>query len=349
MTNQLDFRYAEASAERNALRARIADLTAKLDALKSAGEMLWTVIANVSQGDWKKQNDEWQTAAERYRDEWFDVLRTLAPDATGETISGSGVEAESARTAREEETRRRKPGQGPADADLNQPSASVETASNTTAGQCQSIAGVALGLPENPSPQGCADDALERIVRATMCEIHDGHRDCSHIRDGFTYAIIVRAIHAATAPLLRELEALIRASGEETFGNAMSVISMLRRELDTARIERDEARVRADFADLALARMERENAELRADLEKVQTENDAYFREVAKQTERADSMRGVLYDARCPSCDGSGAYPVGPNGEPQQCRWCFERNAMFAVESPVTGAADAGAEGAAKP
>jgi hypothetical protein len=33
--------------------------------------MAWTIIANVSGGDWTKQTPEWQEAAVRWRDEMF--------------------------------------------------------------------------------------------------------------------------------------------------------------------------------------------------------------------------------------------------------------------------------------
>lgn len=42
-----------------------------LEALMSA----WVVIANVSEGDWTKQTEEWQEAAKRWRDEvWHPAL-----------------------------------------------------------------------------------------------------------------------------------------------------------------------------------------------------------------------------------------------------------------------------------
>ena len=35
----------------------------------------WGVIANVSEGDWTKQTEEWQEAAKRWRDEvWHPAL-----------------------------------------------------------------------------------------------------------------------------------------------------------------------------------------------------------------------------------------------------------------------------------
>lgn len=42
--------------------------------MRDAAEMLWTVVANVSGGDWTKQSDEWQTAAARWRDAYHKAL-----------------------------------------------------------------------------------------------------------------------------------------------------------------------------------------------------------------------------------------------------------------------------------
>ena len=44
-----------------------------------AAEMLWTVVANASRGDWDKQSIEWQEAAARWRDFYFSCLPVLAP------------------------------------------------------------------------------------------------------------------------------------------------------------------------------------------------------------------------------------------------------------------------------
>jgi hypothetical protein len=44
------------------------------DALAKSAEMLWVVLANVSEGDWKKQPQEWQDAAARWRDEYHKAL-----------------------------------------------------------------------------------------------------------------------------------------------------------------------------------------------------------------------------------------------------------------------------------
>ena len=34
----------------------------------------WTIIANVSEGDWSKQTEEWQGAAIRWRDQFHAAL-----------------------------------------------------------------------------------------------------------------------------------------------------------------------------------------------------------------------------------------------------------------------------------
>lgn len=43
--------------------------------LPDAAEMLWTVLANVSGGDWSKQTREWQYAASVWRDYYFAALK----------------------------------------------------------------------------------------------------------------------------------------------------------------------------------------------------------------------------------------------------------------------------------
>jgi len=43
--------------------------------LVETADFLWVVLANVSGGDWTKQSSEWQTAAAKARDDYFDSLR----------------------------------------------------------------------------------------------------------------------------------------------------------------------------------------------------------------------------------------------------------------------------------
>lgn len=43
--------------------------------MKDAAEMLWVVLANVSGGDWKKQDKTWQEAARRWADNYHDVCK----------------------------------------------------------------------------------------------------------------------------------------------------------------------------------------------------------------------------------------------------------------------------------
>jgi len=50
---------------------------AKVKKLDDAAEMLWVVVANASQGDWSKQTEEWQTAAAKWRDNYFKVRKEL--------------------------------------------------------------------------------------------------------------------------------------------------------------------------------------------------------------------------------------------------------------------------------
>lgn len=48
-----------------------------LQDFKDAAEYLWVVLANVSEGDWTKQSKEWQKAAARARDGYFNSLTDL--------------------------------------------------------------------------------------------------------------------------------------------------------------------------------------------------------------------------------------------------------------------------------
>ena len=51
----------------------------KYKQLLDAAEMLWVVLANVSEGDWSKQSEEWQDAAIKWRDNYFEALKALNP------------------------------------------------------------------------------------------------------------------------------------------------------------------------------------------------------------------------------------------------------------------------------
>ena len=54
--------------------------TDEIERLEGAAEMLWAVLANVSGGDWTKQTEEWQEAAARWRDNYFEALSTQEVD-----------------------------------------------------------------------------------------------------------------------------------------------------------------------------------------------------------------------------------------------------------------------------
>jgi len=52
-------------------------------AAMDAAEMLWTVVANASGGDWSQQSPQWQEAAARWRDAYVAEIghyRDLVPD-----------------------------------------------------------------------------------------------------------------------------------------------------------------------------------------------------------------------------------------------------------------------------
>jgi hypothetical protein len=63
------------------VRQEIAASATREVALRDAAEMLWTVVANVSGGDWTKQPQDWQDATARWRDNYFEAIKpSLAQD-----------------------------------------------------------------------------------------------------------------------------------------------------------------------------------------------------------------------------------------------------------------------------
>lgn len=57
--------------------------------MKDALYTAWTIIANVSEGDWTKQPKEWQEAAARWRDEMLHpALREEDPRPSDEALMG---------------------------------------------------------------------------------------------------------------------------------------------------------------------------------------------------------------------------------------------------------------------
>ena len=53
--------------------------------MADAAEMLWVVLANVSEGDWTKQTQEWQDAARRWRDYYFAAIGHAQPSLRAAT------------------------------------------------------------------------------------------------------------------------------------------------------------------------------------------------------------------------------------------------------------------------
>jgi hypothetical protein len=49
----------------------------RVEEMANAAEMLWVVLANVSESDWSKQTLEWQEAAKRWRDNYLNVRPSL--------------------------------------------------------------------------------------------------------------------------------------------------------------------------------------------------------------------------------------------------------------------------------
>lgn len=61
--------------ERSVYDAELASEAAdRIEQLEDAAEMLWVVLTNVSGGDWGKQNQDWQEAAAKWRDNYFSVI-----------------------------------------------------------------------------------------------------------------------------------------------------------------------------------------------------------------------------------------------------------------------------------
>lgn len=48
-----------------------------IEKVAAAGEMLWTVVANASGGDWSQQSEVWQEAAARWRDNFWNTLKEV--------------------------------------------------------------------------------------------------------------------------------------------------------------------------------------------------------------------------------------------------------------------------------
>ena len=50
---------------------RLKEVEKKYEILKDSADMLWVCLANVSGGDWSKQNKDWQEATIKWRDNYF--------------------------------------------------------------------------------------------------------------------------------------------------------------------------------------------------------------------------------------------------------------------------------------
>ena len=55
-------------------RGEAVELQKQTQLLLDAAEMLWVVLANVSESDWMQQSVQWQKAARRWRDNYFKVV-----------------------------------------------------------------------------------------------------------------------------------------------------------------------------------------------------------------------------------------------------------------------------------
>jgi hypothetical protein len=56
---------------RQALQSQAEEYEREKREIADTAEMLWVVLANVSEGNWEKQTPEWQEAAARWRDNYF--------------------------------------------------------------------------------------------------------------------------------------------------------------------------------------------------------------------------------------------------------------------------------------
>ncbi len=74
-------------------REELAEAREGLRLMRDAAEMLWVVLANVSEGDWRKQTADWQEVAGRWRDNYFSLLDAnrarQKPDSGGTGLKGA--------------------------------------------------------------------------------------------------------------------------------------------------------------------------------------------------------------------------------------------------------------------
>jgi hypothetical protein len=52
-------------------------LDREVERMKNTAEFFWTVVANVSGGDWEKQTPEWETAAAKARDDYHELCTEM--------------------------------------------------------------------------------------------------------------------------------------------------------------------------------------------------------------------------------------------------------------------------------
>lgn len=59
--------------------------------------------------------------------------------------------------------------------------------------------------------------------------------------------------------------------------------------------------------------------------------NPTYVRELLEARKERDKLRVLLKEAKCPCCDGSGAY-YDNSGDVCQCQWCYEAKELLKDE-----------------
>ncbi len=71
---EIEMLKSKVSYQKDFYEKRLEESRKGLRQVLNAAEMLWVVLANVSEGNWTKQTDDWQKAAKRWRDNYLKLL-----------------------------------------------------------------------------------------------------------------------------------------------------------------------------------------------------------------------------------------------------------------------------------
>lgn len=77
---------------RDALVAKLVDADEEIAKLQQGIYWVWTILANVSNGDWGQQPDRWREAAEKWRDEFFHKNLDRLPEEEPTDVPAPHVE-----------------------------------------------------------------------------------------------------------------------------------------------------------------------------------------------------------------------------------------------------------------